>query len=235
MTVNPYGTARGIVRKARAKLRGEQTGDFGISFRQMRRIIGRDDATILEIGAADGLDSVRFLTEFRDKRFRLFCFEPDLRNTATWLTNVSDPRATLIRMAVGEEVGEKTWYRSSTIYSSSIKRPNVQTIQSVWPDISFDDHTTVAVTTLDGFVFDPANEIDVIDFIWADVQGAEDLLIRGGLFALSTRTRFLYTEYSAAEYYVDEPNREQILQLLGPNWSIVKDFGTDILLRNNGL
>ena len=83
---------------------------------------------------------------------------------------------------------------------------------------------------LDTYVTD--KKIDLIDFIWADVQGAEDLLIKGGKVTLDTKVRYLYTEYSGKEYYENSPNMNTIKELLGDNWVIVRDFGTDVLLKN---
>jgi hypothetical protein len=69
-----------------------------------------------------------------------------------------------------------------------------------------------------------------IDFIWADVQGAEDLVFSGAKNSLS-RTRYVYTEYGD-NLYEGQLNREQLIALFGSNWSVVHDFGGDILLKN---
>ena len=52
-----------------------------------------------------------------------------------------------------------------------------------------------------------------IDFLWADIQGAEGEMIRGGQKALSA-TPFLYTEYSNDELYEDQVSLCEILGLL---------------------
>jgi hypothetical protein len=69
-----------------------------------------------------------------------------------------------------------------------------------------------------------------IDFIWVDVQGAEDLVFSGATGVLS-RTRYVYTEY-ATGLYEGQLNRDQLLRMFGTRWSIVHDFGGDILLKN---
>ena len=69
-----------------------------------------------------------------------------------------------------------------------------------------------------------------VDFMWVDVQGAEDIVFSGGANTL-TRTRYVHTEY-ATDLYEGQLNREQVLALFGPNWSIVHDFGGDLLLKN---
>ena len=70
----------------------------------------------------------------------------------------------------------------------------------------------------------------VIDFIWADVQGAEDLVFSGAKDTL-TRTRYVYTEYGT-NLYEGQLSRDQLITLFGPKWSVVHDFGGDILLKN---
>jgi hypothetical protein len=73
----------------------------------------------------------------------------------------------------------------------------------------------------------------IIDFIWADIQGAEIDMIEGGREALS-KTRYLYTEYSNSELYEGEIGLEEIMKKL-PGWSLVEDYGGDVLLKNDNL
>ena len=72
----------------------------------------------------------------------------------------------------------------------------------------------------------------MIDFIWADVQGAEDFLIEGGKNTFKNKVRFFYTEYSKKLLYENSLNKEEILNLLGDSWEIIQDFNTDVLLKN---
>ena len=69
-----------------------------------------------------------------------------------------------------------------------------------------------------------------IDFIWADVQGAEGDMIRGGQRALA-KTRFLYTEYCNRELYEGQLSLRQMLGLL-PEFEVVRRFPNDVLLEN---
>ncbi len=73
----------------------------------------------------------------------------------------------------------------------------------------------------------------MIDFIWADVQGAEDLMLQGAKESLRDKIRYIYTEYNASkEFYAGAPTKEKIIELAGPGWKVVKDYDTDILLKN---
>jgi len=69
-----------------------------------------------------------------------------------------------------------------------------------------------------------------IDLIWADVQGAEENLIRGGREALR-RTLYLFTEYSNRELYEGQIGLRKIRDLL-PDFDVVYRFEADVLLKN---
>ena len=73
----------------------------------------------------------------------------------------------------------------------------------------------------------------IIDFIWVDVQGAEDIVFSGAKNTLS-RTRYVYTEY-ATDLYEGQLNRDQLLTLFGSDWLVIHDFGGDILLKNQNI
>jgi len=72
-----------------------------------------------------------------------------------------------------------------------------------------------------------------VDFIWADVQGAEENLINGAKDTLKN-TRYFYTEYSDEELYRGQINKSRILRMI-PGFSIVKDYGNNILLKNTSI
>jgi hypothetical protein len=72
--------------------------------------------------------------------------------------------------------------------------------------------------------------IECIDFLWADVQGAEADLIRGAATALS-RTRYIHTEYSNVELYEGQPGLVALLEML-PQFRVLIRWGQDILLWN---
>lgn len=192
--------------------------------------VGRADATIFEVGSADGLDSLRFLSTFKDEAFRLHCFEPDPRHWRALQEKLNDPRVHLNSSAIGDRIGEAVFYQTSTIYSSSLKQPNLPTLQEQWPAVSLAQEIPVKVTTLDRYCQEQS--IDRIDFLWADVQGGEDLLIRGGRSSFSSAVRYFYTEYSDTAYYQDEPTLDEIKKLLGNDYALVRDFGTDALFLN---
>ena len=75
----------------------------------------------------------------------------------------------------------------------------------------------------------------MIDFIWADTQGAEGAIIRGATETLKF-TKYLYTEFSDYEMYEGQINLDGILKLL-PTWKVLKIYETqfrddNVLLEN---
>ncbi len=111
--------------------------------------------------------------------------------------------------------------------SSSLKKPVKHLEMAPW--VKFDTKVKVKVVTLDTFA--ATEGLAAIDFIWADVQGAEDQMIAGGQKALAT-TSYLYTEYSDVEVYQGQINLKQIVERLPGKWEVLEDFGDDVLLRN---
>lgn len=202
---------------------------------QIRQLINTSNPVIFEIGAADGTDTLEFINTFNDLDFKIYCFEPDLRNIESFKQKVNDPRVTLFEMAIGDKNGKATFNQSNDIYnlSSSLKKPMMENMKATWPLMDFDKTYDVDVVTLDTFLAD--NNIDKVDFIWADVQGAEDLMILGGKESLINKVRYMYTEYSNVEYYENELNLNEIIELIGENWEVVQVFTADVLLRNKNL
>jgi FkbM family methyltransferase len=199
--------------------------------------------TMLEFGACDGYHTNQFLHMLRtlEKPFTYHAFEPERVNFETCMnaTRKNEGFFQLWPLAVGAETGIKPFYVSSgqkkgpngevldNYYgSSSIRAPKLVT--SAWPDMKF--RTDQAdVTTLDDFA---ENHIDgTIDFIWADIQGAQTDLVLGGPKTFP-RVRYLYVEYEGSEMYVGEAIGYEPVAALLPGFDVVEDYGGDILLKN---
>jgi hypothetical protein len=97
--------------------------------------------------------------------------------------------------------------------------------------MTFDEIETVDFTTLDDAV--ETLGLSKIDFIWADVQGAEEDIISGGAQSLA-KTRYLYSEYSSLEFYEGALTLHDLRSLLGVDWQMIKDYGSEALFRNLG-
>lgn len=204
---------------------------------EIKNLINRPNPIIFEIGCADGGDTEDFVKTFFDTDFHLYCFEPEPTNVEIFKNRKFDENVFLFEGAVGDYEGTTNFNRSRDHidlnclrYSGSIKKPKEHLNE--WTTIIFDEEIEILITSLDGFC--EKQNIEHIDFIWADVQGAEDKLIIGANGILKN-TRYLYTEYSNKEYYTGQIGLTNIMNLLGNDWEILKDFGTDVLLRNKNL
>lgn len=225
-----FRVANSIINKCRELAFPYSYKQRSLTHRAIKSLLKRDDSIIVEVGAADGLDTAKFLQVFQGPGFRIIAIEPDPRNIIRFRQNISDVRATLIEAACSDTNGYQNFHLSSTEYSSSLKRPNMVEFQKYWPEISFTETITIDTRTLDSIVLEM--ELSRIDFIWADVQGAEDLLISGSHHSLQ-RTRFFYSEYGGNSLYANDVSLDQIMSLLGPSWSLLYDYGTDALFVNH--
>lgn len=199
---------------------------------------------VLEVGANNGADTLRLLKAF--PLATVHCFEPDPRAQKKWESAVSDPRASLHRVALGHVDGTVRFFQSDHTGvdtpgeeingwsdSSSIHPPRAHLQKFPW--VSFEKEIEVACEKLDTFVsriLEPGEGF-VIDFIWADVQGAERELILGGIESFA-HVRFIYTEYSNQKLYESQIGLREILRLL-PNFKIRKLWEGDVLLENMAL
>ncbi len=199
-------------------------------------MIGRSDPVILEIGANNGDHSARFLELF--PKSQLYCFEPDDRAIAEWKAKMGQTHAVLIEAAVGAGNGRTPFYASSRRESpegvrewnksGSIREPTGHLEHH--PFVFFDEKTaSVRLTTLDAWT--AQNAIGDIDFIWADVQGAEGDLIEGARETLA-RTRFFYTEYDNRELYKGQLTLAEIEQLLS-DFRLLTRYRKDALFVNS--
>ena len=225
-------------------LRPEQIAEFVTSPRP----------TILEIGCNDGTDTNRIMDTFPDGL--VFCFEPDPRAIARFLETVHDDRATLVEAAVSDEDGETVFFGSSgrppgrergpkaSHYchldewdlSGSICKPTGHLDMSPWVTFPPTRRYTVKTIRLDTW-YEQTPGVGVIDFIWADVQGAEGLLIKGACNALRL-TRYFYVEtrvqggrMTGKELYEGQPDVDQLRRLV-PQMDLISFHGDNALFRN---
>lgn len=194
--------------------------------------------TFVEIGCHFGEDTKRFRAMHPNAR--IVGFEPDPRNVKIIRDTGVDKLFEFYPFALSNKTETRPFYMSSGTAtwssdpqhrnndwssSSSLKRPTGHLEVHKW--ITFPTAVMVECKPLDDI---ESLQNTVVDFMWVDVQGAEDIVFAGAKGTLS-RTRYVYTEY-ATGLYEGQLNREQVLALFGPNWSIVHDYGGDLLLKN---
>ncbi len=206
----------------------------------VRELVGRDEAVIIEVGANCGQTTAELLEAM--PRARIFAFEPDPRAIAEFRRNIAKPNVQLFECAVGARNGTVTFHQSSGHHedfpeygeagwdqSGSIRRPF--THRERWPWIRFERQIEVPIVTLDAW--SAQHGVTAVDFIWADVQGAESDLIAGAARLLGS-TRYLYTEYSNEEWYEGQATLLELQRML-PGFDLVWRFPADALFRNRAL
>lgn len=213
----------------RAPFRGTWRGNE-FSPLAANKLLSKSGPVVVEIGSADGLDTRRFL-DLMPANARIVAIEPDPRHRKSMEALTSDNRLTYLDVAVSSQNGTQTFYVSNTPYSSSLKVPT-RALFDKWPVIEFDKEISVKTETLDS-VFE-SHKLELVDLIWADVQGGELDLIEGAKKALPG-TRYFYSEYSPERYYQDAPTLEELRAALGPNWKQMATYQDNVLFRNTNL
>jgi FkbM family methyltransferase len=190
-----------------------------------------DGATIFEFGAHRAEDTL----EIAACGFgRFYAFEPDPRNLEIIRKSGLPPGVTLIPKAVGERAGRTILYQSTNIVenfgvwtaSSSIHRP--LSSLPVGSNLRFENSVEVDVVSLDDFC--KAEQIDKIDFIWADIQGAERDMVKGGAKMIPL-THYFFMEHEKVKTYEDQWSFEEMMASL-PDFEVLEIFPNDVLLVN---
>ena len=208
---------------------------FGQSFEviQIQQMLEKEHPILFDVGANCGQTTIEFIQHMPNAD--IYCFEPDPRAIRKFKILVNSPKVELIEVAVGAENGNILFHQSSGAehidpqgwdHSGSIRKPKSHL--EIWPWVRFEKDILVPMIRLDDWTDQRA--IGPIDFIWADVQGAERNLIEGAKETLQ-HTKYFYTEYNDVEMYVGSIDLNKIMNML-PNFELVENFGNDVLLRN---
>jgi 2-O-methyltransferase len=201
---------------------------------EIRDLLGNDAPVILDIGANCGQTTAELIKVL--PRAKIFAFEPDPRAIAKFRHNISDSRVHLQECAVGARNGTISFHQSSGAehladyaqgwdQSGSIRKPRSHL--QVWPWVKFDRQIEVPIVRLDDWA--QQQGITAVDFIWADVQGAESDLIEGASRILAS-TRYFYTEYSNSEWYEGQISLPGLVEML-PEFELLRRYPMDVLFR----
>lgn len=201
------------------------------------------ESIIFEIGIHHGEDTKRI---FELTQAKIHAFEPDPRNIQFIANSNLEEFCKFNPVAVSGSSGYSDFFLSSGrpndpnrsseewSLSSSLKTPKDHI--DIHPWCKFEDSIRVPTITIDEYI--KKESINQIDFIWMDVQGAEDLVF-AGMNDSKKITKFIFTEYceDGIELYESAPTKNKILDILGSEWEILFDFGNtglgiDVLLRN---
>lgn len=207
----------------------------------VQRLVNRPDPIILDVGCNDGEHTQQFLDLFQ--RGTVFCFDPDPRARARFKKAIQDRRALLFALALGAVDGSAVFYQSNGLpsedwaervpdgwdFSGSLRKPKQHLVSHPW--CTFGTKIQVPVARLDTWA--AKHGVVAVDFLWADVQGAERDLVAGGTQTL-LHTRYFYTEYSNEEMYEGQATLNQLCEQL-PGFELVQAWENDALFRNRVL
>ena len=196
-------------------------------------------STFVEIGAHFCTDTVDFRRMHPNAR--IVCFEPDPRNIKVIKQLGNDKICELYELALSNtnhpmqfylssgnthgKFSEKVLLENDWSCSSSLKKPTGHLRVHRW--ITFPNSVTVNCSKLDDF--QPLKNTR-IDFMWVDVQGAEDLVFSCAQETLKN-THYVYTEYCNQQLYEGQLDLQGVLRLF-PGYKVIHDFGGDVLLEN---
>ncbi|WPU98339.1 FkbM family methyltransferase [Mucilaginibacter sp. cycad4] len=175
---------------------------------------------IFDIGSCEGEDAIRYSRLFPNAR--IFAFEPLPKNQQLILDNISQYHASNVRlfeMALSKTEGMQDFHVSSGHpsdtnppdnwdfgnKSSSLLAPQEVLDAVKW--LKFDNKIEVYTNTLQNII--TGNQVNTIDFVHMDVQGAElDVLIGAG--DCIQNIKLIWLEVAETSLYRNQPLRKDI-------------------------
>jgi len=145
---------------------------------------------IFDIGAYDFADSTQFRLAFLSAT--IYSFEPNKQNLEEYGHAVKERNLILAPIALSDEDSEVTFFVCNHKYSGSIIEPTLKegTTEGLYnSDLKFDNSYKVRTAKLDTYCKE--NNINHIDWIHMDAQGAEYRIMKG---LGSIRPRFIFSE-----------------------------------------
>jgi 2-O-methyltransferase len=213
-----------------------------INSKQIRSLLGKGKIVFLELGSHNGEDTMTFLKEFCNIKLYCFepdprcisIFKRRIKDKRCRLIEaaVSDQDGRcLLNMSSGippfsfSQVKNKKiildFYKLLNLLkrftrigyewdqSSSIAKPLSEC--RAYPWLEFNKSVDVETIKLDTFTC--REKLDIIDFMWVDIQGAEARMIKGAPNTLRN-TRYIYIEYGEKACYTEALSRKETLKIM---------------------
>lgn len=206
-----------------------------LTHEEIGALVIRKNPVILEIGAHDGTDSLRFLQTFSE--CRLHCFECEPRAIAKWKHRVG-PKAMLHEVALSDSIGTAEFHQSTGSprpgvtdwdFSGSLAQPTGHLTYSPW--CKFENKIVVPTTTLDEW--EKSFNFGYIDFIWSDIQGAESRMFPHAITTVR-KTRFVKAECHPKQMYEGQWAECQMVDFFARGgFSCLGRYADDLLFKNN--
>ena len=170
---------------------------------------------ILEAGACDGADTVRFARRWPGAAIHAFEPVPDLMQVVEQRTRML-PQVRRYQLALADRTGMATFHVSSDVLDASETRNNRGSSSLLVPaepvlankQMTFDRSITVQTTTMSDWARD--QNVDRIDFMWLDMQGMELATLKAAGSVLDT-TRVICMEVLRKEFYENCPTYGEVM------------------------
>lgn len=172
------------------------------------------ELTFFDVGACDGLDTVRYKIKY--PRAKIHAFEPLERNFGLFERNARDHDGIVLnKFALSDSIGffdffeseednaTAEWDRGNK--SSSLLPPKEHL--TVFNFINFKTPVKIQTDTLSHYC--QLNQVEKIDFIHMDVQGAELMVLRGAKEMLKN-VGLIFLEVANVEFYKGQPFSKDI-------------------------
>jgi FkbM family methyltransferase len=185
--------------------------------KELYEILNKDSIiTIADIGACDGLSTIIYSKMFPGAKFHVF--EPIGDNASEAVRNFMEynilDRVEMHICALSNQAGRARFYKSkgqapgtdgwdTGNKSSSLLRPKRHLTEHKWCEFDQDE---VRTERLDFFELQ-------IDFAHIDVQGAELMVIKGGIKTLS-KAKAIWIEVANIELYAGQALKSQVSSAL---------------------
>lgn len=183
---------------------------------ELVKLINKQNPIIFDIGCNNFEDALEFDELFDDPK--IYCFDPDPRINNAYNSRLGRPFSfypialsninSKCDFYLSDKRSDKEWTASS-----SMRQPKEHL--NIFPDVSFKKKTiTVNTMRLDTWLGINLPNIEVIDLIWADVNGGEGELLQGAGNKTLQKTRFLYIEFCKKELYEGQILRDELMTML---------------------
>lgn len=186
-----------------------------------------DKIVILDIGACEGEDSIRYSNFFPESK--IFAFEPLPSNYEKIKANLkiyNKKNVVPLNFALANMTGKSNFFISSGHPDFIEKNPNwdygnkssslltPEKVLTEYPWLKFNTKIEVNTRTLQSFCEEC--ELGFIDFVHMDVQGAELLVLKGaGVFI--EKIKLIWIEVEAIELYKNQPLKTDIEDFMRRN------------------
>lgn len=216
-----------IMKKSIKKAVKKLLGKFGISpyvyftykynkpFEVEKKIFGDNKILIFDIGAYDGRSAIEYIKEF--PKAKIFSFEPTKKSFEKLKRNFGENKSiTIFNTAFSDFKGETDFHINSSGLTNSLLKLSDTAINNEIYNLKEETTEKVTVTTLDSFTKEM--NIDKINILKIDVQGAELNVLKGAESLLKNKKiDALFVEVEFLKLYADQPLFHDISSFLYQN------------------